>query len=74
MLKNRVILTESWEAEDRVISEARRIWSFLLPLWAVGGPAASCTRALQAGRNTTILFLVRLCGLADEITPVLRYR
>jgi hypothetical protein len=34
-----------------------------------GRPAEPCTTALQAGRNTTTLFMVRLCSLAEPTGP-----
>src|SRR5512139_936787 len=47
------------------------MWSILLPLRPVRRPAESCTTALQAGRTTTILFMVRLCTLAEPTSPAL---
>jgi len=35
------------------------------PLWPGGRPAEPFTTALQVGRNTTIVFMVRLCRLAE---------
>src|SRR5512139_1447997 len=43
--------------------------SILLPLRPVGRPAEPCTTALQAGRNTTTLFMARLCSLAEPTGP-----
>jgi len=42
-----------------LVGKARRMWSILLPLWPGGRPAEPCTTALQAGRNTTTLFMAR---------------
>ena len=72
LLKNRVILKEGGNAGDRVISEARRMWSHLLIPSPRKSFPTSVTRPAM-GRNTTILFMVRLCSLADEITRS-RYR
>jgi hypothetical protein len=52
-----------------VVGEARCIWSLLLTLWPVGRPAEPCTIALQAGRTTTTLLMVRLCSLAEPTGP-----
>jgi len=54
-----------------LVGEARCIWSLLLPLWPVGRPAEPCTTALQGGRTTTTLFMVRLCSLAEPTGPAL---
>ena len=67
LLKNPVILMGGGKAGDRVISEARRMWSRLL----IPGRRKTFPHTLLGpamGRNTTILFMVRLCSLADEIT------
>jgi hypothetical protein len=50
------------------------MWSLLLPLWPVGRSAKPYTRALQAGRNTTTLFMARLCSLAEPTGPAQVYR
>ena len=49
--------------------KARCIWSLLLTLWPVGRLAEPGTTALQAGPTTTILFMVRLCSLAEPTNP-----
>jgi len=67
LLKNSVILPTGEDTGDRVISEARRIWSLLL----LPGPRESFPNIVfrsTVGRNTTTLFMMRLCDLADEIT------
>ena len=60
------MLTERGNAGGRVISEARRIRSHIL----IPGPRKIFPNTVlhsAVGRNTTILFMVRLCALADEI-------
>jgi len=52
-----------------LVGEARCIWSLLLPLWPVGRPAEPRAAALQAGRTTTTLFMLRLCSLAEPTGP-----
>jgi hypothetical protein len=44
--------------------------SILLTLWPGGRPAEACTKAPQTGRNTPILFMARLCSLAEPTDPV----
>jgi hypothetical protein len=58
--------TATWAG---LVGEARCIWSLLLTLWPVGRPAEPCTTALQAGRTTTTLLLVRLCSLGEPTGP-----
>jgi len=53
--------------------ETGRIWSHILTLWPFGRSVEPCPMALQAGRTTTTLFMVRLCPsihtCGDERTP-----
>ena len=59
------IVSEATARGAGPVDEARCIWSLLLTLWPVVRPAEPCDTALQAGRITTILFMVRLCSLAE---------
>jgi hypothetical protein len=51
--------------------ERKRKLFFVLPVVtprSSGTPPEPCTLLRAEGPNTTTLFMVRLCGLADEIT------
>jgi hypothetical protein len=63
------MLSEETITRAGLVGEARCIWSLLLTLWPVGRPAGPRTRALQAGRTTTTLSMVRLCSLAEPTGP-----
>ena len=63
------MMSEHAATRAGLVDEERCIWSLLLPLRSGGRSAEPCTAALEAGRNTAILFMARLCSLAEPTGP-----